>query len=80
MAKERLNLLVDAEALERGREYAIRHETSLSRLVSEFLASLPADGTSVTDLTPTVRRLLGVASGPADREAWRRHLEDKYGR
>jgi hypothetical protein len=40
MAKERLNLLVDAEALERGREYAIRHETSLSRLVSEFLGLL----------------------------------------
>ena len=79
MTKERLNLRVDAEALERGREYAIRHETSLSRLVSEFLASLPADETPMTDLSPTVRRRLGVASGPADREAWRRHPEEKYG-
>jgi hypothetical protein len=76
--KERLNLTVDRDALERGRRYAERHSTSISRLVTDFLRTLPGDDDAL-DLPPAVRRLLGAGLGAGDREDYRRHLEEKYG-
>jgi len=53
------NLLLDAEALDRGEQYCERSETSLSRLVEDYLHSLPRrwpfDATSLI-----VRRLRGA--------------------
>jgi hypothetical protein len=80
MPKKRLNITVDAAVVERARRYSRRHNTSISGLVTEFLAHLPEDDASgAEDLSPTVRRLLGVASGGPDREEYRRHLLEKYG-
>lgn len=78
MPKDRLNLTVDRDALERGRRYADRHDTSISRLVTDFLRTLPGDD-EAADLPASVRRLLGAATGAGDRDDYRRHLEDKYG-
>jgi hypothetical protein len=80
MPKKRLNITVDAEVVDRARRYTRRHKTSISRIVSEFLAHLPDDGSdNAEDLTPTVGRLLGIAAGGPDREDYRRHLLEKYG-
>jgi hypothetical protein len=80
MPKKRLNITVDAAVVERARRYTRRHNTSISGLVSEFLAQLPdGRGTEDEDLSPTVRRLLGMAVGGPDREDYRRHLVEKYG-
>ncbi|MDQ3809072.1 MAG: DUF6364 family protein [Chloroflexota bacterium] len=79
MAKVAKNLLLDEEAVERGERYSELHATTLSRLVSDFLQQLPVDEPR-RDLSPTVRRLLGVAAGgQTDREAYRRHVLKKYG-
>ena len=78
MSKQRLNLTVDPEVVERARRYSERHQTSISRLVGQFLASLPGDEPDVEDLTPTVRRLLGVARGGPDRDDYRKHLLEKH--
>ncbi len=64
MSKDRVNLSVDREALERGRRYGQRHGVSLSRLVSDYLRTLPDPTASPGDLTPAVRRLLGSALSP----------------
>ncbi len=80
MSKKRLNITVDAAVVERARRYSRRHNTSISGLVGEFLSHLPdADVSGAADLSPTVRRLLGVAAGGPDREDYRRHLLEKYG-
>ena len=80
MPKERINLFLDREAIERGRRYSQKHDTSVSKLVSDYLAGLPADADEGTaELTPTVRRLLGVAAGGGDRKAYRDYLYKKYG-
>jgi hypothetical protein len=80
MPKKRLNITVDAAVVERARRYSRRHNTSISGLVTEFLAQLPeGDSSGAEDLSPTVRRLLGVASGGPDREDYRRHLLEKHG-
>ena len=80
MSRERINLSLDRDAIERGRRYSQKHDTSISRLVSEYLAGLPADAEAgPAELTPGVRRLLGVAAGGGDRKAYREYLYQKYG-
>lgn len=85
MTKERVNLTVDPDALERGRRYGRRHGLSLSRLVTDFLRTLPdgEDEAGDEEPPPAVRRLLGSgvsAQGVSgDRDDYRRHLEEKYG-
>ena len=81
MPKVTKNLLLDREAVARGERYSRRHQTTLSRLVSDFLARLP-QGEWETELTPAVSRLLGVAANGAasiGREDYREHLSKKYG-
>lgn len=77
--KKRLNITLDHDTAERARRYTKRHKTSISRLVSEFLAQLPDTEQTKYELTPTVKRLRGLAKGGPDREDYRRHLRDKYG-
>lgn len=79
MPKKRLNITLDHETAERARRYTKRHKTSISRLVSEFLAQLPDAEQAKYELTPTVKRLRGLAKGGPDRDDYRRHLRDKYG-
>ena len=76
------NLTLDPEAVARGEHYGARHGASLSQLVSSFLYALPRDDgpASVRELSPSVRRLYGVAAkATADRETYREHLAEKYG-
>jgi len=61
MPKKRLNITVDAAVVERARRYTRRHNTSISGLVSEFLAHLPdAGGEEAEDLSPVLREIVGV--------------------
>ena len=80
MAKKRLNITLDPDVVERARRYTRDHNTSISKLVGEFLARLPVeDQPTPPDLGPTVKRLVGIARGGPDREEYRRHLLEKYG-
>lgn len=76
MAKVVKNLTLDPEAVKRGERYSRRKGTSVSQIVSDFLSRLPDDGDS--KLSPAVGRLLGIARGKGDEEAYRRYLEKKY--
>jgi hypothetical protein len=78
MAKKRLNITINPEAADRARRYTERHKTSISRLVGEFFSRLPDEEEEVAELTPTVKRLKGIAKGGPDREAYRRHLLKKH--
>jgi len=79
-AKKPRNLTLDDEAMARGEQYSRQHGTSVSRLVGDFLRALPLEPER-RPLTPAVRRLLGVAAGgDPDRDAYRAHLNEKYGR
>ena len=77
--KEPKNLSLDPEAVARGERYSRRHGTNLSRLVDDYLRSLPLD-TDEEPLSPLVRRLRGAAAGgKADRATYHEHLYGKYG-
>jgi len=84
--KRRTILTLDPDVVAGGEKYGKQHGTNLSQLVNGFLRALLArrvaedDSGFVATLTPTVRRLYGVAAGgKTDRAAHREHLVEKYG-
>jgi hypothetical protein len=77
--KKPKNLSLEPDAVARGERYSQMHGTNLSRLVSDFLRSLPLGG-SGEPVSPAVRRLRGIAAtGEEDPSAYREHLRRKYG-
>lgn len=75
MPKTKLTLSVDSAVIERARRFTQRNGTSISKLVSAFLASLEGEeGVS----TPVVSRLRGVLPSSVSREQYRTHVEAKH--
>jgi hypothetical protein len=76
------NLSLETAAVRRGEWYSKRHQTNLSRLVSDFLLRLPVDE-STRPLSPTVSRLLGIVGNSEqserNEETYHEHLWTKYG-
>jgi hypothetical protein len=85
MTKTAKKLYLDSDAIERGEDYARRHETKLSTLVNDFLRALPVKR-SHRDYSPVVRRLIGAGrprdEKPQERplEKYRHQLVQRYGR
>jgi len=77
MSRKKLTLSVDEQVIERARRYSRRHNTSISQLVSNYLALLDANE-GAEAYSPTVRRLLGILPSDTNVEEYHRHLEEKY--
>ena len=77
MSRKKLTLSVDAQVIERARRYSRRHNTSISRLVSNYLDQLDADEGEEA-YSPTVRQLIGILPSDTTVERYHRHLEEKY--
>lgn len=76
MALKKLTLSVDERTIEKARRYSSAHQTSISRLVTRFLNSLPDQEML---LNPRVERLMGTLPSDVSVSDYRRHLEEKYG-
>jgi len=75
MALKKLTLSVDEDVIRKAKGYSQRHETSLSKLVSDFLSKLvDSEGTR----TPVVSRLRGILPRDVAVEEYRRYLERKH--
>lgn len=74
--KKKLTLSVDERVIERARRYSSRHNTSISRLVTEYLSQL--DAPSEESLASWVERLRGILSSDVSVDDYRRHLEGKH--
>ena len=81
-------MTVDPDAARRGEDFASRHGSSLSQLVTNLLHALPessgVDEQLAQHLSPSVQRLLGAARAvpsddASDRASFRAHLLEKYG-
>jgi hypothetical protein len=77
MSTNKLTLSIDAATVKKAKRYVAAHGTSLSRLLTQYLASLP-DDTRQT-LPPRVGRLAGVLPPQTDIEEYKEHLHGKYG-
>lgn len=79
MEQTKLTVRVPKAWLEDAKKYARQHNTTLTRLVSEYLRQLSGQSDFLED-APIVRRLTGVLSKDVSVEDYRQHLEEKYGR
>ncbi|HEV2008273.1 MAG TPA: DUF6364 family protein [Burkholderiales bacterium] len=77
MSLIKLTLTVDKTALAAAKRYSKRRGTSLSRMVDQFLSSLPHNE---VQNTPTVQRLIGVLPKRASTAEYGRYLDEKYRR
>ncbi|GAB4528831.1 MAG: hypothetical protein Kow0063_05360 [Anaerolineae bacterium] len=79
MEKSKLIIRVSRDLLEGAKRYASENNTTLTRLVSEYLRRLAAEKDPLSD-APIVQRLSGVLSQDVSVEDYREYLELKYGR
>lgn len=75
--RKKLTLSVDAQIIERAHRYSQRHNTSISQLVSDYLAQLAEAGPHAP-YSPTVRRLIGVLPADVSIDEYHEHVERKY--
>jgi hypothetical protein len=78
MESTKLTIRIPRKVLERAKQYAREHQTSLTRLVSEYLQQLPVENDPLVD-APIVQRLSGLVSSDVSIEDYQQYLEEKYG-
>lgn len=77
MSTNKLTLSIDADTVKKAKRYVAAHGTSLSRLLTQYLASLPDE--TEKPLPPRVGRLAGVLPPQTDIEEYKAHLHSKHG-
>jgi len=78
MTTTKLTVRVPRAVVEDAKDYARTHDTTLTRLISEYLKRLSAD-TDFLAGAPIVRRLSGTLPPEASVDEYHRYLEEKYG-
>ena len=78
MEKTKLTVRVPRDLLDGAKRYANQHDTTLTRLVSEFFRRLGTQDDFLAD-APVVQRLSGTLSPDASIDDYRKYLERKYG-
>lgn len=74
----KVTIRIPAAVLERARAYAASKQTSISRLVTNYLSQLPPEVSYIED-APIVRSLVGTLSPDVTIDDYHRHLDEKYG-
>ena len=77
MDETKLTIRIERATLERAKQYARTHGTSLTRLVTSHLERLGADD-EAAGAAPITRRLSGVLPPDASLQDYRDHLERKH--
>ncbi len=78
MEKTKLTVRVPRDLLDDAKRYARENNTTLTRLVSEYLRRLGTRDILLAD-APIVRRLTGILPLEASVEEYHEYLEGKYG-
>ena len=78
MEMTKLTIRVPIAVLERAKEYAENNQTSVTRLVSQYLSQLPVENDYLQD-APIVQSLICILSPETTIEDYWRYIEEKYG-
>ena len=78
MDETKLTIRVPRDLVEEAKRYASSHDTTLTRLVQEFLRQLHNEDDPLAK-APIVRRLSGTLPSEASVRDYKEHLEQKYG-
>ena len=74
---KKLTLSLDKKVIEKAKEFARKHQTSLSRMVESYFESLTSGESDdfETEVTPLVESLCGVIELPDDFDYKKRRTE-----
>jgi hypothetical protein len=78
---KKLTLSLDQDIIEKAKVYAKSNNTSLSKLIESYLATLTRRTKGKPEITPLVESLSGVIELPADfdeKEAYSEYFREKY--
>ena len=78
MESTKLTVRVPQDVLEEAKRYARENQTTLTRLISEYLRQLSPENDPLAN-APIVQRLSGTLSQDVSVDDYRQHLESKYG-
>ena len=78
METTKLTIRISRNVLEGAKQYARKNQTTLTRLVSEYLRRL-TDETDPLANAPIVQRLSGTLSQNVSIKDYQQYLEQKYG-
>lgn len=78
MEMTKLTIRLPVNVLERAKSYAESNQTSVTRLVSNYLSQLPTEESFLMD-APIVQSLIGILSPETTEEDYWRYIDKKYG-
>ncbi len=77
----KLTLRLKKNVIDQAKRYANDHETSLSKLIENYLSAITTDSRSIVKISPLVQSLSGVIQILENEEAkgkYHEHLNEKY--
>ena len=77
----KLTIRLKKKVIDRAKEYANDHDTSLSKLIENYLSAITEESGSAQEISPLVRSLSGVVQlqGHEDlKRKYHKHLDEKY--
>jgi hypothetical protein len=74
----KLTVRVPQELIANAKRYAERHNTTLTRLIGNYLRRIPAEESGL-ELSPIVRELTGIIPPDLSVDDYHKYLEEKYG-
>jgi hypothetical protein len=78
MEQTKLTVRVPRRVLEDAKRYAADRQTTLTRLIIEYLQTMAGPDHALAD-APVIRRLTGAVQAEFGQEDYRHYLEEKYG-
>ncbi|MDD4604470.1 MAG: DUF6364 family protein [Bacteroidales bacterium] len=77
----KLTLRLKKKVIDQAKRYANDHETSLSKLIENYLEAVTKDAEEDIRISPLVKSLSGIIQLPGNvklKERYHKHLSEKY--
>jgi hypothetical protein len=77
----KLTLRLKKRVIDQAKKYAYDHETSLSKLIENYLSAITTETKSEGTISPLVKSLSGVIHVPNTEDSngkYHKHLNEKY--
>lgn len=78
MQETKLTIRLPRKLLENAKRYARQRNTTLTKLINEYLYHIPAPIDALED-APIIRKLSGTLSKEVSIADYKQHIEEKYG-
>ena len=79
--ESKLTLRLKKNVIDQAKKYATDHETSLSKMIENYLSAITTESKSIENISPLVQSLSGVIQLTQDenpKEKYHEHLNEKY--